>query len=204
MDEFSIMVTDVEDEENRRKLLEAGEDEEVDKEDAHWLEGGGSYALVVPRFYSRASVLPCSRAPVPPVLPRVTLQPPQTSDFVDVDFEDHSNGTYTVKYLLPKAGKYRVEIDFLGSFRGQPGPIRGSPFFVDSSEGMQTDEPELRRPRPPCRPQLPSLLVSLHCTALYYSPSLTTARTRPLTPSPLLPPRYQPRSGEPRLRRSSR
>ena len=31
MDEFSIMVTDVEDEENRRKLLEAGEDEEVDK-----------------------------------------------------------------------------------------------------------------------------------------------------------------------------
>ena len=60
MDEFSIMVTDVEDEENRRKLLEAGEDEEVDKEDAHWLEGGVQCALVVTpvQSYARALVLP--------------------------------------------------------------------------------------------------------------------------------------------------
>ena len=93
MDEFSIVVTDVAEEEKKRELL-ASEDEEVDKDDAHWLE-----------------------------------------DFVDIDFEDHMNGTYTVQYKLPHEGKYRVEVDFLGSFRGKPGPIRGSPFFVDAAEG---------------------------------------------------------------------
>ena len=122
MDEFSIMVTDVEDEENRRKLLEAGEDEEVDKEDAHWLEGGISYALVVPRCYSRASVLPCSRAPVPPVLPHVTLQPPQLQTLLTLTSRITAMAPTPSSTCYPRLANTASRSTFSAASEGNPVP----------------------------------------------------------------------------------
>ena len=44
-----------------------------------------------------------------------------------VDLED---GTYQVIFVVPRTSQYIVHVDFLGTFQGVAGPIRGSPFTM--------------------------------------------------------------------------
>ncbi|DBA02158.1 TPA: hypothetical protein N0F65_004793 [Lagenidium giganteum] len=46
----------------------------------------------------------------------------------NLQIQDLDNGKYMVTYSMPNAGEYLVNIEFLGTFGGVKGPIRGSPF----------------------------------------------------------------------------
>lgn len=41
---------------------------------------------------------------------------------------DHEDGKYTVFYTPINPGMYSITVEFLGTFGGTQGPIRGSPF----------------------------------------------------------------------------
>ena len=43
---------------------------------------------------------------------------------------DNGDGTYLIQYTPVKAGKYRVAITFNGTFGGNEGPVRGSPYIA--------------------------------------------------------------------------
>ena len=49
---------------------------------------------------------------------------------------DNEDGTYTVSYAVPEPGDYVVSVEFMGTFGGQEGHIRGSPFKVKLVEGV--------------------------------------------------------------------
>ena len=53
----------------------------------------------------------------------------------DIEVADNKNGTYTVSYTAPKADGYKVHVDFDGTFQGEAGPVRGSPFQATFIEG---------------------------------------------------------------------
>ncbi|CAM9266952.1 unnamed protein product [Chrysoparadoxa australica] len=59
---------------------------------------------------------------------------------VPCTIEDHSNGTYTVTYTAPRPGEYTVTVDFLGTFNGIGGPVRGSPFTVCAVDNEGSDK----------------------------------------------------------------
>jgi dynein heavy chain len=46
----------------------------------------------------------------------------------DVKIIDRQDGTYAVNYAVPKKGTYNITVEFMGTFAGLAGPIRGSPF----------------------------------------------------------------------------
>ena len=48
------------------------------------------------------------------------------------EIHDQENGTYLIKMAYPSAGKYDVQVKFDGTFKGQAGHIRGSPFRIMS------------------------------------------------------------------------
>ena len=62
--------------------------------------------------------------------PENDLKPMQAIDFTTID---NKNGTYLVQYTPLRAGKYNVSVNFLGTFQGLAGPIRGSPFIAEAS-----------------------------------------------------------------------
>lgn len=45
---------------------------------------------------------------------------------------DQEDGTYQVVFVLPHAGSFAVHVDFLGTFQGMAGPIRGSPYIIEA------------------------------------------------------------------------
>lgn len=45
--------------------------------------------------------------------------------------EDLENGRYLVTYIAKYAGRYRINVDFMGTFGGKAGPLRGSGLEVD-------------------------------------------------------------------------
>lgn len=51
-----------------------------------------------------------------------------------VSVKDRGDGTYLVRYAVRAAGRYRVEVEFLGTFGGTPGPVSGSGAEVDFDE----------------------------------------------------------------------
>eukprot|EP00804_Cyclotella_cryptica_P004521 CCRYP_006874-RA/>CCRYP_006874-RA protein AED:0.08 eAED:0.09 QI:0/0/0.5/1/0/0/2/139/4220 len=54
---------------------------------------------------------------------------------VPFEIEDRHDGTYLIKYTPPEEGKYKVDIEFDGTFHGQAGVIRGSPFEFSVTTG---------------------------------------------------------------------
>lgn len=68
---------------------------------------------------------------------------PEEKNSTIVKIMDQKNGTYIVQYIPPSSGKYKVSVDFLGTFHGRPGPIRGSPFFAEASDGADESCNEL-------------------------------------------------------------
>ncbi|KAF4321845.1 hypothetical protein G195_004924 [Phytophthora kernoviae 00238/432] len=46
----------------------------------------------------------------------------------NLQIQDLLNGKYLVSYTVPNPGEYQVQIDFLGTFGGDVGPIRKSPY----------------------------------------------------------------------------
>ena len=57
----------------------------------------------------------------------------------NVQIKDVDDGTYICTYTAPKAGKYSVAVEFEGTFDGQPGPVRGSPFQATFLDGQPKD-----------------------------------------------------------------
>eukprot|EP00941_MAST-03F_sp_MAST-3F-sp1_P002469 g2469.t1 len=55
------------------------------------------------------------------------------------DIRDNENGDYLVLFRAGVAGKYTIEIDFDGTFKGEAGPLRGSPFEIDFVKAAPTD-----------------------------------------------------------------
>lgn len=51
---------------------------------------------------------------------------------VPVKILDQKDGTYQVVFVLPHAGSFIVHVDFLGTFQGMAGAIRGSPFTIEA------------------------------------------------------------------------
>jgi dynein heavy chain len=64
----------------------------------------------------------------------------------DIEIVDNQNGTYLVTYTAPKADGYKVHIDFEGTFKGEAGPIRGSPFQATFVEGANAKNNALDGP----------------------------------------------------------
>ncbi|GMH84222.1 hypothetical protein TrST_g13493, partial [Triparma strigata] len=58
----------------------------------------------------------------------------ENEERIDAFITDHNDGTYTVEYTPPKAGNYRIDVAFEGTFKGKAGAIRGSPFFTKAAE----------------------------------------------------------------------
>ena len=54
------------------------------------------------------------------------------SSHVDPTITDCSDGSYLVEFVLPSEGNYKVEVKFFGTFSGNAGEIRGSPFIVSA------------------------------------------------------------------------
>jgi dynein heavy chain len=52
-----------------------------------------------------------------------------------IDFEDLGNGKYLVTWVPSRPANYEVSVEFLGSFDGKPGVLRGSPFKVVTKHG---------------------------------------------------------------------
>jgi dynein heavy chain len=48
-----------------------------------------------------------------------------------VRVNDMNNGTYLVTYTVKHPGKYKVEVDFMGTFGGEAGPVRGSGDIIE-------------------------------------------------------------------------
>ena len=59
---------------------------------------------------------------------------------VTVDVADKGDGTYIVTYTAPAPGDYSIAVDFFGTFDGNPGPVRGSPFKASFAESLEDDE----------------------------------------------------------------
>ena len=51
-----------------------------------------------------------------------------------VAVRDMGTGQYHVTYMLPRSGKYRINVECEGTYGGVRGHIRGSPFTVDCSD----------------------------------------------------------------------
>jgi len=51
-----------------------------------------------------------------------------------ITIKDEDNGRYLVSYMAPAVGHYKVSVDFLGTYGGKAGPIRGSPFKVNFND----------------------------------------------------------------------
>jgi dynein heavy chain len=56
-----------------------------------------------------------------------------------LDIKDQEDGTYIISLTYPEAGKFDVSVKFNGTFKGQAGHIRGSPFRVDVADGSGDD-----------------------------------------------------------------
>ena len=64
----------------------------------------------------------------------------ENEERIDAFIVDHNDGTYTVEYTAPTAGRYRIDVEFEGTFKGTAGSIRGSPFFTEALSGEEADE----------------------------------------------------------------
>ena len=51
---------------------------------------------------------------------------------IHYSIKDDCDGTYAVSYVPERQGLYRICIDFVGTFQGRAGPIRGSPFLASA------------------------------------------------------------------------
>jgi dynein heavy chain len=50
---------------------------------------------------------------------------------IGVKIDDYNDGRYVVTYSAKFPGKYQIEVEFLGTFGGVAGPIRGSGVIVE-------------------------------------------------------------------------
>lgn len=64
----------------------------------------------------------------------------------DIDIQDNENGTYLVTYTAPKDDGYKIFVDFLGTFEGEAGPIRGSPFHASFATEVPPENNALQGP----------------------------------------------------------
>jgi dynein heavy chain len=62
------------------------------------------------------------------------------------EIEDLGNGQYIVSYIPPKIGGYNIDVEFLGTFDGAAGPIRGSQFHAEFAAGVPETNNELEGP----------------------------------------------------------
>ena len=70
----------------------------------------------------------------------------EPEEHIDAFIIDHNDGTYTVEYTPPKAGRYRIDVEFEGTFKGAAGAIRGSPFFPEAAEDVDESMNSLQGP----------------------------------------------------------
>lgn len=69
------------------------------------------------------------------ITPEFLILPDETDPSetkVQVELSDKNDGTYVAYFTPPVAGEYTVTIDFMGTFEGEAGPIRGSPFVMSA------------------------------------------------------------------------
>jgi len=74
-----------------------------------------------------------ANAGLPDVDPLFAILPEETDPDelkVQVELYDNRDGTYLAQYTPPAAGEYKVYIEYMGTFDGEPGPVRGSPFSL--------------------------------------------------------------------------
>jgi len=62
----------------------------------------------------------------------------ENEERIDAFVNDNGDGTYKVEFTPPKEGRFQVNIDFMGTFMGAAGPVRGSPYIM--SAGADVDE----------------------------------------------------------------
>ncbi len=62
----------------------------------------------------------------------ITPESEDCSSSVTSTITDMGNGTYTATYTAPQPGKYSVSVRFTGTFGGNEGEIRGSPFLAEA------------------------------------------------------------------------
>ncbi len=62
----------------------------------------------------------------------ITPESEDCSSSVTSTITDMRNGTYTATYTAPQPGKYSVSVRFTGTFGGNEGEIRGSPFLAEA------------------------------------------------------------------------
>jgi len=56
-----------------------------------------------------------------------------------INVEDLNDGRYIVTYIARNAGKYEIKVDFLGTFGGKAGPLRGSGTIVEFEQNAPRD-----------------------------------------------------------------
>ncbi|KAH8072714.1 hypothetical protein JL721_3359 [Aureococcus anophagefferens] len=66
---------------------------------------------------------------------------------VQVELSDSGDGTYVAAFAAPVVGTYTITIEFMGTFDGKAGPVRGSPFqmtCVDRDEYIEKNPKDIR------------------------------------------------------------
>lgn len=82
--------------------------------------------------------------------PQFAIEPEATSAEelkVQVELSDQGDGTYTATFTPPVTGTYTISIEFMGTFDGTPGPVRGSPFAmscIDRDEYIEKNPKDIR------------------------------------------------------------
>lgn len=64
----------------------------------------------------------------------------------EIDIADNEDGTYVVSYTAPKDEGYKINVEFMGTFEGEAGPIRGSPFHATFETGVPPENNTLDGP----------------------------------------------------------
>ena len=56
------------------------------------------------------------------------------------EVDDVGDGTYLVTFMPQRPAKYQIDVEFLGSFDGPAGPVRGSPFTITTADAENGDD----------------------------------------------------------------
>ena len=56
-----------------------------------------------------------------------------------ISIEDLEDGRYVVTYLAKYSGQYKIDVNFMGTFGGKVGPVRGSGVLIDFDEFAPRD-----------------------------------------------------------------
>ena len=74
-------------------------------------------------------------------------KPVSTSERLQgITIKDEGNGRYTVTYMAPAAGQFKIIVTFAGTYKGVAGQIRGSPFMAVFKDDAKADSNKMTGP----------------------------------------------------------